>query len=790
MYEIYLDDKLNNNYAKLDTDAIDLTTVFAISDINNVANRKETYTKTVTFKGTNNNNKAFGFAFMLNKQITVNDELEDGGSDLLFWNYNPQKLVDCYVYENSVLVLKGSLRWLSGSIDSIGNVTHECMILGDLIDFKQQLADKTLDELDFSEMSHTYNLASIQDNWNNDPKSRGYVYPLVHNGYKFESSTSVDLTTVNPFQIKNFKPAVFVSQILDKIFADSNLTTVDDVQTRTGMPYNWQLEGTEEFKTLFSNLIIPNNQATTLSKNVYTGGVKPLRWIKTVNDTRDDAYQVNVDDTNRLGVPIQMNSIVDSLSLTSLASTYAFAPSPSSIRRQAIFNIQKTFKTSAKLTYSINYKNTNPSGQIAAHLQLVSRDVVAPSNEAAYHTGGGWDIVIEDVYQVPNANDFATRNGSMVLNETEFLISKQYMFRLLFYIISGSPVLSTITFPFTLSSTELSFPNQVGDSINVELGVGSIITPTVPTGVKQIDFLNSLRNLFNLYIYTDSDTRTVIFKQYDDYYSKSKGLEVINNALDWTEKIDRGSNFKISSNVEIPKSYNFKMKTDVDYVNDYFQKKNSNVTYGDKSVSDIAGITEKKEVSVIFSPTPLVYVAPLITGQGAFSIACPWIYKLDGNNFAPLDTNIRILHYNGVRSVDMYTIIQETFIPSSNTYSVSKTVTNQTALASNFVLDSTGNYIQDLHYSEPVEVFYNRQNSNVARSYNYYLNQFKELRNPNITYVQCEVYLNENDINMIDLSVPIFIDLGSFGHSYWKLLEVNYVGSERTSTIKLQKIIL
>jgi hypothetical protein len=62
--------------------------------------------------------------------------------------------------------------------------------------------------------------------------------------------------------------------------------------------------------------------------------------------------------------------------------------------------------------------------------------------------------------------------------------------------------------------------------------------------------------------------------------------------------------------------------------------------------------------------------------------------------------------------------------------------------------------------------------------------------NANITYLECEAYLNENDINQLDLSVPIFIDLGINGHSYWKVLSINYTNNGRSSTVQLQKIIV
>jgi hypothetical protein len=71
-----------------------------------------------------------------------------------------------------------------------------------------------------------------------------------------------------------------------------------------------------------------------------------------------------------------------------------------------------------------------------------------------------------------------------------------------------------------------------------------------------------------------------------------------------------------------------------------------------------------------------------------------------------------------------------------------------------------------------------------------YKNQLKELTNPNIYTVECNAYLNEIDINQLDLKVPVFIDMGDKGQAYFKILSVEYGDNSTPSKVILQKIFL
>lgn len=766
MFQIFLDDKINNKYTELDCEDIDFTTLFAVADINEISARKDTITKDLELKGTVTNNIAFGYCFMFNKDID-----ESLITQTIGYNYNPQVLVDCYIYENGIQVLKGSLRLKELTIDGNGSVVYKCVITGDIIDFNSMIGDKELSDLDVSDLTHTLDWSAIQHSWTG---STVYTYPLINYGHPFKSPDSTKSDKNNPINFKNFKPALYVGEIMDRIFENTG--------------FNYEIKGSEAFLNYFDSLFIPDNQDIFYNNYTYTGGTRSLSLVKTTAEDTNEARTGT--ESNERVVHLRLDTVTDTLDLITVGADFATIDSPSGLRRpNKVFNIDKDFKTSGKLDFEFDYFNQNPDSKpIVAKVQLLERDVIS-SSSADYYTTDNWDVIAETTIPTPyTGGSTVVKSGTLNISEKEFKEGRQFSIRFMLVIqnATGSEFLST-NYNFSMYQTDLLFPANENNSLKVGLKYGDTVTPILPTGIKQIEFLQSIRNLFNFYIYHIQDTKTIVFEQYDDYYSKCSGLELKNTALDWSNKIDRSKNIKASSNLSIPKNYNFKFKYDNDYINDYYQKK-YNKSYGDYTVTDSKGITDKKEVNVIFSPTPLVSTAPSVNGANVFSLSIPYIYKVDSGEIAPMQSNIRILSFSGVQNEPIF--ISDEGLIGSNWYVENGFFSTFSPINGNFYI-SGGTALCDLHFGNPTEVFYQDgiDIELAQNSFSNYRNQIKELQNPNVTYVECEAYLNEEDISNLDLSVPIFIDLGSIGHSYWKVLKVDYTNSNSTSTVQLQKVI-
>ena len=253
--EIYIEDY------KLDL-LQDISTEFnyAIDDINDFGSRNTSYSKTINISGTATNNKIFGFIFDLG-----NSNFTDNTLPNVNYNFNASKSAQCRIFIDKVQIFKGTLRILEIVIDD-KTIEYQCSVFGELGGFITELGNKRLtgntntqDDLDFSEYDHTYNIANIKASWevsgargtnNSNAYGSGYFYPLIDYG-------NVSTDKIN-FQVSAYRPALFVKEYIDKIFA--------------GTDYTYRLDLESGDQDLFNRLVIPHNQKT-LSK-VTTGALR------------------------------------------------------------------------------------------------------------------------------------------------------------------------------------------------------------------------------------------------------------------------------------------------------------------------------------------------------------------------------------------------------------------------------------------------------------------------------------------------------------------------------------
>ena len=221
----------------------DISTEFtyAIDDVSEFGSRNTSFSKTISIPGTANNNLIFGYIFELNNaNVTVN-ALPNVG-----YNYNVTKQANCKIFIDKVQIFKGTLRILEIVIDK-ETIEYQCSVFGELGGFINQLGNKRLEDLDFSAYDHTYSVANISASWDNAGGS-GYYYPLIDYG---SVSTGQYGVAKKDFQYTTFRPALYVKEYIQKIFAGTDYT------------FDCSFFDTP----LFTRLIIPNNQTNITALN-------------------------------------------------------------------------------------------------------------------------------------------------------------------------------------------------------------------------------------------------------------------------------------------------------------------------------------------------------------------------------------------------------------------------------------------------------------------------------------------------------------------------------------------
>jgi hypothetical protein len=222
------------------TEGLSNQITYAIDDLQNLDSKSTSFTKTIVLPGTTNNNKLLGNIFEFNSANFYNP-----ASDNVLYNFNAAINAKARIELNGLQIMKGVLRLIE-IIQNGDAVEYECAIFGELGGFVNALGNKRLEDLDFSAYDHTYNISNIVGSWTNTPGS-GYCYPLIDYG---NVSTGAYGTAKKDFQFNTFKPALYVKEYLDKIFAGSSYT------------YDCPFFSEAKFK----RLVIPNNQAI-LQKN-------------------------------------------------------------------------------------------------------------------------------------------------------------------------------------------------------------------------------------------------------------------------------------------------------------------------------------------------------------------------------------------------------------------------------------------------------------------------------------------------------------------------------------------
>lgn len=432
---------------------LDLTTEisallnFAIDDIKDFSARSTTWSRTIVLPGTANNNRSFGHIFQVGQSNNY-----DGNQPNVGYNFNAAKAAPCILFQDQIQTFKGVLRLLQINISDgfQGRVEYEVSIFGNLVGLNSALSGALLEQLDFSAYNHVYNDANIVNSWDN-PGGTGVYYPLIDYG--------TYSTNKHDWDIKTFRPGLYVREYLDKMF------------TAAGYRWNAPLFDTPRFKSI----IVPHSkkQMTVSLTDLFTAnGNLTFYGTPSVYPT---TAPIRFDTTTGTGFtpnvgPDKILFTFNGTVTTNVEIRFRFIGSCTSTSGFGLGIVQVLKNTSTQ----INVQNFGP-GAIDVGNGIVVNVSLAPGD------------TIE--FQLSQSGGFAGTLDNVIFSTSYFNVE-------------------------AAGGASVAVPITIGDAVK--------LNDNIPQNIRQVDFLVGLVKLWNLYVYEDkNDEHLIYITPYIDFYSKN-----------------------------------------------------------------------------------------------------------------------------------------------------------------------------------------------------------------------------------------------------------------------------
>ena len=653
-----------------------ISLTFNVADINDIASRNSSFSKTIKLPETANNRQVFGDISDLSAEPAT---------------FNPNKKAKCWILVDTLPVIEGFIQLRKVFFNkSTGQAELEVVIYADNDNFYKQLGDFNISDLNFSELDHVWNQTNVVQSWTAS-SSNGYYYPLIDYGQDWELGDINGWSTAYKTYVSTAEmfPATNVKYIWDKIFSNAG--------------YNYQSNFLNS--QMFKDLYIPFNKAkitrdTNTSFGRFTVGFTQSRGATAGFVAPYTGRQLGVTTTaplnmlvpGRYGPTTGPNTLSyrvwqGKIPFTDEASpngdpnnvysttTYEFTAPAAFAACSFTFNFDITFPAlpgSGVAAYSTNttFAPNLPHIWIAIKrsrdpITGVTASVVSDispyggTNIPVAGTGGIRRFTSTDIPGIQYSNNNRTVRGQITTDvlgddsgKTRRLFPGEKVWVEVSYscpmdrlrdagivVPNNPPINSTGTLAAGTTLITLGGNNKLWNNQSAEVKPGELIqyNSCIPANIKQKDFVTSIVRMFNLIIEPSKDNdKTLLIEPRDDYYNAGA-------IKDWTYKLDVSQPIEeqILGETQNKKTI-LKYKDDKDFYNEDYRTITGDISYGQYDYYiDNDFITGEKKIETIFSPTPIVGI---YNNNVATKFAIPKIVKtrsVQPQEFT--DHNIRIL---------------------------------------------------------------------------------------------------------------------------------------------------
>lgn len=783
---IYQGTTISSDWNQVDlSDDVAFPITFNIADVREINNRNGAYSKTVVIPGTKDNNKVFKYIFDIQ------------GID----NYDTRVRVKANVVVDTIPVLEGYIQLDSINCDNNEYWTYNCIIYGENANFSKNIDQNALlSSLDFSDFDHYKTLDAITQSWVGD-YTYGYYYPwLDYNSGKnpvdiFPTTSGLQqaVAALTSVTNENFKPSIYVKQYWDKIFK----------------LYGYTYESEFLNSSSFTDLVIPTNVKTLKNQDnwrfdsSFKAGILTTATFSTIAGPSILTVQQQIAGYVFMGQDIS-TSILNNWTM-STANPFFYNPQGvfTDLGPSASFQYQNSFDGTTfkrqKIVLNLDYKitplsNTGFAGLGLSFFYKLYKNGTLLSVGKIENLGGG-----ESTFGGGGANIFYNNQRTAAISQFGDLtaMSSSIFERKQMQIIYDTDVNGDLNNNDTLEvrlgaalfgTGVVSTPSQSNylltkyrfdfyESTNGYNGcyfynnIDTTLLPnqpislsqTIPGNIKQIDFVNSIIKMFNLYLSQDKvDPKKIYIEPRDQFYTT--------NFVNWSRKLDISKDILQKPIVDRKKRVLMSYKEDKDLANTFY-KSNYNEIYGQyeyKTGNEFD--TSEQKIEVVFSPTPLLNRKDR---NGNLDNRLVYTQILDpkgvinAENYNIVDSNIRILYKKNIPlSGTNFRIFDYQSYYTYNTYPYAGHLDDPT---------SPG---LDLSFIEPLELFYEYQNFGYTNNnlYTLYYEQFfEEVYGLESKHITAYVYLTPQDIIDFDYRKLVYLDNASSGTGgYFRVNKIEY----------------
>ena len=652
------------------------------------------------------------------------------------------KTAPCQVLVDGAAVFTGKLYIQDVVSDQYNDVIYNCVVTNETIDLKTLVENKTLASLanNWSKYNHLYNWANVTSSWDNKLFSGSVFYPLVNYGSQVNDPTSPIIgftakgVVATTGSMDNLATPLKVSQMKPAIRVK---TILDEIFASVNYKYTSSFVNTDYFKSIYM-----------LSSPDEKEGVSFVNMVSQSATATPTSTQQLIAQRNFVFDKINYGTEIIDVGNNWNPSTSTYTASQSG-----------SITIGSQLTFTIS--NIPPSGFL--------------NNNRTFQ----WQIKVNGAVVLNSNSTFGTATSGIVGLPATVLNVKAGDTVQIFGRYVGR--IFNERFNITAGSNS-SWIKVVGapTSYNGTVNIGSVFPPDM----KILDFIKGLAEKFNLIIEPVRNEKNILrIEPFNDWIDQG-------TVVDWTEIIDRGTKYKVTSPV-LGQARNLYLSDalDEDVLSQNYKSIYGKI-YGEYKFTTPLDLAQgDKRLGEIFGATPTRYI------NNSTQVEVPWLCKEeDSKALVPFKFKPRLLHkqpfpqtipaneatgVSGSATGYYYVLDGTTPIPL-NVYNTALPTYRSDVLnpipSSSLHFDSST--YRQYKFSQPGTPGFNYIPGAYDNYWSFWINEIYDI---DARLLTCNVILKPSEIQNIQLNDKIFID----GH-YYRINKINGANLVNTDSVEVE----